>query len=153
MSEGTGNEAMDDPGNGLAQRSDKGVRGIVVAHGSMADGLIDAVRRIAGGAADTLLPVSNEGRSPQQLKSALQDLAKEGPVVVFADLLSGSCGMAAFASCRDAEHGAVVCGVNLPVLLDFVFHRDLPMEELIPRLVEKGRDGIRALPQGKGTGG
>jgi len=123
-----------------------------VAHGTMADGLIDAVRRIAGGAADSLLPISNEGRSPQELKSALQDLAGQGPVVVFADLLSGSCGMAAFASCRDAEQGAVVCGVNLPVLLDFVFHRDLPMEELIPRLVEKGRDGIRALPQSKGGG-
>ena len=143
---------MDGSGNGLAEGRDKGVRGIVVAHGNMADGLIDAVRRIAGGAADSLLPISNEGRSPQQLRSALQDLAEEGPVVVFADMLSGSCGMAAFASCRDTEQGAVVCGVNLPVLLDFVFHRDLPMEELVPRLVEKGRDGIRALPQGKGVG-
>jgi mannose/fructose-specific phosphotransferase system component IIA len=152
MNEGKGDEPMGDSGNGRSQDRDTGVRGIVVAHGSMADGLIDAVRRIAGGAADFLLPISNEGRSPQELKSALQDLANEGPVVVFADLLSGSCGMAAFASCRDAEHGAVVCGVNLPVLLDFVFHRDLPMEELIPRLVEKGRDGIRALPQGSRAG-
>ena len=125
----------------------RGVRGLVVAHGSMADGLIDAVRRIAGGVADALVPISNEGRSPQQLKASIQELAREGPVVVFADLLSGSCGMAAFAGCREAEQGAVVCGVNLPVLLDFVFHRDLPMEELVPRLVEKGRDGIRALPR------
>ena len=90
------------PAHGAPSPESQGVRGVVVAHGTMAEGLIDAVRRIAGGAADTLVPVSNEGRSPQELKSTLQTLAEEGPVVVFADLLSGSCGMAAFASCRDA---------------------------------------------------
>jgi len=151
MSEAGRGGSLEAAGQGSASVHDREVRGIVVAHGSMADGLIDAVRHIAGGAADALVPISNEGHSPQQLKSTLQDLAKDGPVVVFADLLSGSCGMAAFASCRDAEHGAVVCGVNLPVLLDFIFHRDLPLDELISRLVEKGRDGIRALP-GKGEG-
>jgi mannose/fructose-specific phosphotransferase system component IIA len=124
-----------------------GARGVVVAHGSMAQGLIDAVRRIAGGAADALVPLSNEGMSPQQLKASLHELGSEGPVVVFADLLSGSCGMAAFASCRNASERAVVCGVNLPVLLDFVFHRDMPLEELVLRLVEKGREGIRTLPR------
>jgi hypothetical protein len=36
--------------------------------------------------------------------------------------------------------------VNLPILLDFVFHRDLPVKELVPRLIEKGRAGIRTIP-------
>lgn len=151
MSEGSAAHGVDDAAEARAggeARTTPRVRGLVVAHGSMAEGLIDAVRRIAGGAADALVPVSNEGRNPQQLKATLAELAGDGPVVVFADLLSGSCGMAAFASCRDSEHGAVVCGVNLPVLLDFVFHRELPLEELVPRLVDKGRDGIRALPKG-----
>jgi len=111
----------------------------------MARGLVDAVRRIAGDAADALTPLSNEGMSPQDLRSSLEGLAGDGPTVVFADLLSGSCGLAAFAVCREAEARAVVCGVNLPVLLDFVFHRDLPLEELVPRLVEKGRESIRTL--------
>ena len=39
----------------------------------------------------------------------------------------------------------MVCGVNLPILLDFVFHRDMPLDELVPRLLEKGRSGIRPL--------
>ena len=124
-----------------------GTKGIVVAHGAMAQGLVDAVRRIAGGAADALSPLSNEGLSPLDLKQALDRLAGEAPTILFADLLSGSCGMAALVSARDSGQRAVVCGVNLPILLDFVFHRDLPMEELVPRLVGKGRDGIRSLPR------
>lgn len=150
MSEGSASPGVDEVAGAAAEADARDLpplRGVVVAHGTMAEGLIDAVRRIAGGAADSLVAVSNEGRNPQQLKASLEALAAEGPILVFADLLSGSCGMAAFASCRDSEHDAVVCGVNLPVLLDFVFHRDLPLDELVERLVQKGRDGLRALPR------
>jgi mannose/fructose-specific phosphotransferase system component IIA len=41
---------------------------------------------------------------------------------------------------------AVVTGVNLPMLLEFVFHRDMPFDELLPRLEAKAREGIRVLP-------
>lgn len=123
--------------------SEETIRGVVVAHGAMAEGMVDAVRRIAGGAADILIPLSNEGKGPAELQTALREVGGSGPVVVFADMHSGSCGMAAFASCRDCgRRQVVICGVNLPVLLDFVFHRDMPLEELVPRLLEKGRDGI-----------
>jgi mannose/fructose-specific phosphotransferase system component IIA len=40
----------------------------------------------------------------------------------------------------------VVCGVNLPMLLDFVFHRELPLDELVERVVERGRSAIRTAP-------
>jgi hypothetical protein len=32
------------------------------------------------------------------------------------------------------------------MLLDFVFHRDLPLEELVARVVDRGRAAIRAKP-------
>lgn len=125
-----------------------GVRGIVVAHGTMAHGLVDAVRRIAGDAADeALVPLSNEGLGPPDLRDAVERLAGDGPTLVFADLLTGSCGMAAMVCARNSARRAVVCGVNLPILLDFVFHRDLPLEELVPRLVAKGQDAIRPAPR------
>ncbi len=127
-----------------------GIRGIVVAHGAMAQGLVDAARRIAGGAADALAALSNEERSPQELKDELDRLADGAPTILFADLLSGSCGMAAMVAARDTDRRRVVCGVNLPILLDFLFHRDMPMEELVDRLVAKGRDGIRSLPHKAG---
>jgi mannose/fructose-specific phosphotransferase system component IIA len=123
-----------------------GARGIVVGHGEMARGLVDAVRRIAGDAAADLAAVSNEGKGPQDLRAELDAAAGPGPTIVFVDLESGSCGVAASYACRDASRRAVVCGVNLPMLLDFVFHRDLPLDELIVRLVERGRAAIRSAP-------
>jgi mannose/fructose-specific phosphotransferase system component IIA len=55
--------------------------------------------------------------------------------------------MAALSSCRDRSRRVVVCGVNLPMLLDFVFHLDLPLDDLVARVVEKGRAAIdRPIP-------
>lgn len=123
-----------------------GARGIVVGHGEMARGLVDAVRRIAGDAAAGLTAVSNEGKGLDQLRSEIDRAAGAGPAVVFVDLEAGSCGVAASYTCRDVTGRAVVCGVNLPMLLDFVFHRELPVDELVGRLVERGRSAIRAAP-------
>ena len=121
---------------------DTGVRGVVLAHGPMARAMVDAGRRIAGDTADAQVPLSNDQKSPDGLKEELDRTLGDGSVVVFTDLQSGSCGMAALATCRDAGRRLVVCGVNLPMLLDFVFHRDLPLDELADRLVERGKASI-----------
>ena len=123
--------------------SEDPVTGVVVAHGPMARAMVDAVRHIAGDAADALHPLSNEGKGPADLKNELDDVLGEGPAVVFVDLQTGSCGMAAMLCCRETSRRAVVSGVNLPMLLDFVFHRELPLDEIVERVVEKGRDSIR----------
>lgn len=114
----------------------------MLAHGPMARAMVDAVRRIAGDKADVLHPISNDQKSPQALKDELDDALGDGPAVVFTDLQSGSCGMAALATCRDAGRRLVVCGVNLPMLLDFVFHEEMPLDELADRMVERGRASI-----------
>jgi len=120
----------------------RSVRGVVVAHGPMARAMVDAVGRIAGDAADALVPLSNESLGPAELKAALERVIGDDPAIVFTDLLSGSCGMAAVSSCRERGRRAVVCGVNLPMLLDFVFHAEMPMEELVERVMVKGRASI-----------
>ncbi len=120
--------------------------GVVVGHGALAQGLVDAAQRITGGIADCLAPLSNDGKNPEQLKSELEGMVGDSRSIVFVDLQSGSCGMAALACCRDSTRRVVVSGVNLPMLLEFVFDRALPFEQLVPRLLESGRASIATIP-------
>ena len=123
--------------------SDGGVRGIVVAHSELARALIGAVQRIAGADEGALVALSNEGLGPEAIRERLDELVGQGPAIVFADLREGSCGMAARQVCLGSGAGrALITGVNLPVLLDFVMKRHLPLDELVPRLVERGRAAI-----------
>ena len=122
------------------------VRGVVFAHGRMAEGMVDAVRTISGAPEEALVPLSNQGLGPEGLLEELDRLVGDHRALIFTDLQSGSCAMAARLSCKDHGRRAVVCGANLPMLLDFVFHRELPLDELVTRLVEKGRKSVQALP-------
>jgi mannose/fructose-specific phosphotransferase system component IIA len=129
------------------------VRGIVLTHGSMCHGMVDAVRKIAGAPDDALEGVSNEGLGPEDLYQMVAEKAGTGPSLIFTDLPSGSCAVAARFACRDPARRQVIFGANLPMLLDFVFHRELPLEALVERLLEKGRSEIRTLERPPATGG
>ena len=119
------------------------VRGIVVGHGNIPEGLLDAVRRIAGDQSEGLTAISNSGLSVEDLKIKLDAVSGSDPTIMFTDLLVGSCGMAAAYSCRNTTERIVVSGVNLPMLLEFIFHRDLPLNELAERVADTGREAIR----------
>ena len=119
------------------------VRGILLSHGTLAEGMVDAVRKITGLDEGVLVPMSNEGQNPQGLAEQVDALAGSAPLVVFTDLGSGSCALSAQLTCRDNGQRAVVFGMNLPMLLEFVFHRELSLSELVPRLLTKGREGVK----------
>lgn len=130
------------------------LRGIVIAHGDMADGLVTAVRHIAGVEEGVLVPLSNRERSPDELATLVERELASGPAILFTDLPSGSCGFAARRLTRDRPDVPVICGVNLPLLVDFVMHRDMEPGALVERLVEKGRCSIVAFqPTPSGTHG
>lgn len=126
--------------------SDAGVRGIVIAHGDMAAGLVDAVKRIAGISGDFLLPLSNRELGPDALAQQVRALATDAPTIVFTDLQSGSCGFAARRCVQELPSVVVISGVNLPILLEFVMRRQLPLVELVPFLLAKGRSAINCSP-------
>jgi mannose PTS system EIIA component len=122
------------------------VWGVIFAHGEMAQGMVDAVTRISG-VSDALVAISNDGKGPEAMRAQLLEAVGNRCAIIFTDMASGSCATTAAISCKEKGcRRAVVCGVNLPVLLDFVFHRSLPLEELVPRLLGKGRDGLRSFP-------
>lgn len=114
------------------------VRGVVVAHADLAPAFVRAVEGISG-VSGVLVPVSNEGVGPEELRRRVAAACAEGPVIIFVDLASGSCAFTCRLVARDSDRLAMVTGANLPMLLDFVFHRELPLEELVERLVQKGR--------------
>lgn len=122
-----------------------GMRGIIVAHGDMASGLVTAVRHITGADEGVLIPITNRECSPEELSRRIQAALEGGPALVFTDLQTGSCGFAARRLTRDRTDIAVIGGVNLPLLVDFVMHRDMEPAELVERLVQKGRGAIVAF--------
>ena len=121
-------------------------RGILLAHGAMAEGIVDAVRHITGAEEGVLVPLSNRGLSADALADRVRDLVGPGPTVVFTDLQHGSCGIAARLLARDVHDVVVISGVNLAMLLEFVMQRQLPVDELVPRLLEKGHQALRCSP-------
>ena len=119
------------------------VRGVVVGHATLAAGMVASVHAISGVGDEALTALSNEGCGPESLQARVDDaLPGEGPAIVFTDLGSGSCAFAARRIALQRPGTAIVTGVNLPMLLDFVFHRDMALSELVARLVDKGRAGI-----------
>jgi mannose/fructose-specific phosphotransferase system component IIA len=122
------------------------VRAALIAHGGMAAGLIDAVRNITGCSADAIVPVSNIGMSPESLAEAVRAAVGDGPAIIFTDLQSGSCGLAARRVARSCTDVVVVSAVNLPLLIDFVMNRSVPLDELVPRLLDRGRSAIACAP-------
>ena len=117
-------------------------RGIVVAHGGLAEGLVGAVRQIAGAGPSALVGVPNRGLGREDLCARMLEALSGPRNLVFTDLPSGSCHLAALIVTRERPDVPVITGVNLPMLLDFVFNRRLGFDELVPRLAEKGQVAI-----------
>ena len=116
--------------------------GVVVSHAELAAALVGAVRTISG-VADALQPVSNEGCDPKALGERIEAAIAGRPAVLFIDLPGGSCLSSAVRLARGRGELAVVTGVNLAMLLDFVFHRDGAPAEAARRAVDAGGRAIR----------
>jgi mannose/fructose-specific phosphotransferase system component IIA len=121
--------------------SSDALRGVVVCHGPLAGALVGAVEQIAG-PARVLIAVSNEGCDRASLEARVAEAVGAGPAVVFVDMASGSCLFAVLRKLRERDDIRVVTGVNLAMLLDFVFHREATAEAAAARAVEVGNKAI-----------
>lgn len=118
------------------------LKGIVVSHAGLAQSLVAAVEAITG-VHDALVGISNEGCDGGSLAERIKNAMGTGPVVVFVDLPGGSCLTGAVRTVRTQGQAAVVTGVNLAMLLDFVFHRDTSAADAAQRAVDAGGRAIR----------
>jgi mannose PTS system EIIA component len=120
----------------------EGLRGVVVCHGRLAGALVDAAEQISG-VTGALQAVSNTGCDRGTLEERVAAAVGSGPALVFVDLSSGSCLFAVLNRLRANASAKVVTGVNLAMLVDFVFHRESPLEEAAARAAVAGGKAIR----------
>jgi mannose/fructose-specific phosphotransferase system component IIA len=118
------------------------LRGVVVCHGALAPALVGAVEQLTG-LTGRLVAVSNTDCDRDGLERRIAETIGGAPAVVFVDMPSGSCLFAALHRLKDGPEVSVVTGVNLAMLIDFVFHHDGPPSEAAARAVASGERAIR----------
>jgi len=118
------------------------LRGVIVSHAALAQALVSAVRAIAG-VDGALVPISNDGCDSGALSERIREAVGPGPAVLFVDLPGGSGLTSAVRLAKGTADVAVVTGVNLAMLLDFVFHRDVTPAEAARRAADAGGKAIR----------
>ena len=112
------------------------LRGVVVTHGRVAEALVAAAEEITG-IRDVLVPVTNSGAGREALEERVLAAVGSAPALVFVDMPSGSCLIAAM-----REDVRVVTGVNLAMLLDFLMHRDRNVAEAAHAAAATGAKSI-----------
>jgi PTS system N-acetylgalactosamine-specific IIA component len=123
-------------------------RAIVAGHGEFAAGLVSAVEQITG-RGDQFLALAITGLGAEDIERLLRDrMVETGIRVVFTDLQAGSCTMAARRVLRGLTDAVVVCGTNLPLLLDFVFNERAAPSEAARHAAERGRAAIALVGTG-----
>jgi mannose/fructose-specific phosphotransferase system component IIA len=108
----------------------------------LAKALVEAAESISG-VTGVLLPVSNSGCDREALEARVEEAVDGRPAVVFVDLASGSCLFAVLKRLRAIPGVKVVTGVNLAMLVDFVFHASLTPEAAADRAIAAGTKAIR----------
>ncbi len=115
--------------------------GVVVGHGAVAQALVGAAEEISG-VRGALIPVTNTGADRAALESRVVEAVGGNRAIVFVDLPSGSCLFAAMRGLPARDNVRVVTGVNLGMLLDFLFHREQEIAEVARRAAEAGARAI-----------
>ena len=115
--------------------------GVVVAHGAVAEALVGAAEEISG-IRGALIAVSNAGLGREALEQRVAEAVAGRRAVLFVDLPSGSCLFAAMKGLPARENVRVVTGVNLVMLLDFLFHREEEIAAAARRAAEAGARAI-----------
>lgn len=126
---------------------------VIVCHGDMADGLLDAARMIVGEqegiAAVSLREMDAVEGLMERVAVAIEKVNTGDGALVLVDLFGAS---PFNASVRLAMQGdskiEVITGVSLPMLLELAVQRDgETLEQLVEIALEAGTTGIRTLSQ------
>jgi mannose/fructose-specific phosphotransferase system component IIA len=118
------------------------LQGVVVCHGALAGALVEAAEQISG-VRGVLKPVSNTGCDRGALEERILAAVGDRDTVVFVDMAAGSCLIAVLARLRERPNVKVVTGVNLAMLVDFVFHLGQAPDAAASRAATAGERAIK----------
>lgn len=120
------------------------VRALVLTHGGIGVELVKVVEMIMG-PVEGLDAGTNHGKSAPDLGKEVQQWleSSEEPAIILVDDYSGSCATCSQIAIPEDSDTAVICGVNLAMLLGFVTWRESSdYEELVRKIIQKGREAI-----------
>jgi len=123
---------------------------LIVTHGRLGEGLLDAMQMIAGPQEKVEVISLKEGDSIDELKdkilNAVKTLDDGSGVLVFVDMFGASPSNAAAYLLN--ENVEVITGVSLPMLLEIVsFRESSSLQELAANAMTAGVESVKNLTQ------
>jgi mannose/fructose/sorbose-specific phosphotransferase system IIA component len=125
---------------------------VVVTHGAMTEGLLDATRMIVGpqeGLAGVALQESDDIESlMERVATAVEGVDAGDGVLILVDVFGASPFNASARLAMTRPGIEVLSGVSLPMLLELMVQRDdESLDELVDIAREAGTSGIRTLSE------
>ncbi|KPK64648.1 hypothetical protein AMJ83_00095 [candidate division WOR_3 bacterium SM23_42] len=124
------------------------IRGIIIGHGDFAETMLKTAEQIIG-KQRLVEVVTNVGLSCTSLSDKLSQIIrkhKNNEAIIFVDLPGGSCTISCFSLLKNDRNLNIVCGINLPMLIEFFMLREKhTAQELVPILIKKGKENIFKL--------
>ena len=121
--------------------------GLIVGHGSLPAALRTAALSIVN-TPDALIAVSNVSRSAEGLDEHLHAVVAEhqqSDILLFVDLFGSSCSHVSAGIERERPGISTICGVNLPMLVRFLYYRHrLEYSQLVDLMHRTGVEAIRS---------
>lgn len=125
---------------------------VLVSHGTMAPGLHEALKMLAGEEREDILSTSlvngmGAAEFAEHVRECISGITKEDEILLFADLVGGS----PLTTAADviAERGLIrrttmIGGMNMPLVLSAVLSKDdMETEEMLEELIPESREELK----------
>jgi len=125
---------------------------IVVSHGGMAEGLMDAMRMITGEQERVVAISLNESDAPEDLgeriKEVLPEMDDGDGVLIMVDLFGATPFNASSRLYLELDRKIeIVTGANLPMLVETVISRGgNDLKSVFECALQSGKDGVQSVP-------
>ncbi|WP_167628007.1 PTS sugar transporter subunit IIA [Listeria valentina] len=120
---------------------------LICGHGLFGSGVFSSLQLIAGEQERLDFLDFKEGMSAEELAESLEfkmkALTTSTGMVILTDIPGGTPFNEAVKKSLNKEKVRVVAGVNLPMILDGLFKRDLPLDEFVEAILKSGKTGIQ----------